>query len=546
MARLLLWQPHMNRKLLSTLLPLALAGCAADGDLIEDAPKTGDGKADSSAIATFLDFEWDGELVTDNAYSKEQTIRDQLLYTIGHLNGDNSVGRLDRLALSNVQSASVDGGLTRITYHGKMPVAWGSKTNLPTSYQLTLPKNVSYAGTEAFTSKYKQSCVDFGAHDVDSGSMWYYFRPGASGCSLDAADVVKHDVKVTKSASNTTGFYPEYDKVWEDGVLNVVAVFGKYEDGATTSDDAGIAAYNEFVGAIGSALERYNLVTTPATVPDEPGVGTPDITFDATLPDGKKVQVVALLVDNVRTTDPGFTSRYEQLSTRADLIAYNGHAGLGQNVRALARRGKWVTGQYVIVFMNGCDTYAYVDGSLAQARARVNPDDPAGTKYMEFVTNAMPAFFASDSDATMAMIRGLLSYDKPRTYEQIFRDIDSHQVVLVTGEEDNTYRPAAGPAALLDEHASVSKGEMLSFSIDVSPGTYLVALSDDLAAPGGDADLYVKLGAAPTLSSYDCRPYDSGNNETCTVKVSAPAKLFASVNGYARGETHFVLRAERQ
>lgn len=32
----------------------------------------------------------------------------------------------------------------------------------------------------------------------------------------------------------------------------------------------------------------------------------------------------------------------------------------------------------------------------------------------------------------------------------------------------------------------------------------------------GDADLYVKFGSAPTDSSYDCRPYKNGNEETCT------------------------------
>jgi serine protease len=32
----------------------------------------------------------------------------------------------------------------------------------------------------------------------------------------------------------------------------------------------------------------------------------------------------------------------------------------------------------------------------------------------------------------------------------------------------------------------------------------------------GDADLYVKFGGVPTTSSYDCRPYATGNNETCT------------------------------
>lgn len=541
----------MNRKLLSALLSMAIAGCAAPGDETLDLDDLGgphpssDGKSDASAVAAFLDFEWDGELVTDAAWSKEQTIRDQLLYTIGHLNGNNSVGRLDRLTLTNVQSQTVD-GKTKITYHARMPVAWGSKTNLPTSYRFTLPRDVSSAGTEAFTARYHTSCVDLGAHDVDAGSMWYYYRPRSGGCRLDAADVVSFDARVTRSTSNTTGKYPEYDKVWEDGALKVVAVFGKYEDGATTASDAGIAAYNDFVRSAGAALRPYNLVTTPAALPATPGVATPDVSFAATLADGKKVEIVALLVDNVASTDARFNARYEALSSRADVIAYNGHAGLGQNVRALARKGKWVAGQYVIVFMNGCDTYAYVDGSLAQTRAAVNADDPTGTKYMEFVTNAMPAFFSNMSGSTMAIVRGLMGHDRPRTYEQMFKEISSSQVILVSGEEDNRYVPATGPAALLSENASVERGEMLSFAVDVAPGTYLVALTEDAAHKGGDSDLYVKVGAAPTLSSYDCRPYEDGNNETCKVTVTRATKLYASVHGYSAGETWFVLRATKQ
>ena len=46
--------------------------------------------------------------------------------------------------------------------------------------------------------------------------------------------------------------------------------------------------------------------------------------------------------------------------------------------------------------------------------------------------------------ATMALVRGLMGYDAPRTYEQIFADIDSSQVVLVSGEQDNTFTPGGG------------------------------------------------------------------------------------------------------
>ena len=33
----------------------------------------------------------------------------------------------------------------------------------------------------------------------------------------------------------------------------------------------------------------------------------------------------------------------------------------------------------------------------------------------------------------------------------------------------------------------------------------------------GDADLYVRIGSAPTTTSYNCRPYTTGNAETCTI-----------------------------
>src|SRR5205814_10476844 len=106
-----------------------------------------------------------------------QIEQDQLLYTVGHLDGSHAVGRLDKVTLTNLQTSAVTGGKTRIRYHAQLPVAWGAKSNLPTSYAFKLPRDVSDAALETFTSKYKASCVDAGAHDVDSGSMWYYYRP---------------------------------------------------------------------------------------------------------------------------------------------------------------------------------------------------------------------------------------------------------------------------------------------------------------------------------------------------------------------------------
>jgi hypothetical protein len=201
--------------------------------------------------------------------------------------------------------------------------------------------------------------------------------------------------------------------------------------------------------------------------------------------------------------------------------------------------------------MNGCDTFAYVDGSLAQKRAPLNPDDNAdGSKYMDIVTNAMPSYFHSNARASTALVKGLLSIQTPKTYEQIFAELDTQQVVLVTGEEDNVYAPGmplgSGGGTTggysRDEQGSVNKDQALDYETPVLPaGKYTVSIAHDPAAPTGDADLYVKVGSAPTLSSYDCRPYIGGSAETCTVTLVAPSKIFAKVIGYANQANRFRL-----
>ncbi len=539
-------------KVLSSLLAvslgasLGLSACVDEADLYEgETVKSEDGKADSSAVAVFLDAEWDGKLITDSSFNDLSTIQSQLFYTVGHLNGSNAVGRIDKAQISNIVKTTV-GGRTQITYRAKLLVAWGNRTSVPSTYQLSLPLDISASGQNTFATKYGTTCVDGSAHDVDAGTMFYYYRPRAFGCSITPSDLYTTTVTFSPSPVQTTGRFPEYDKIWEDNALNVVAIFGKNEDGAT-SGDVGIDAYNRFVAAMKSELANRGLTTIPASVPSNPGVAAPDIELHATLPGGKTIKVVALLTDNVRVglSQTAFRTRYENLSTRADYIVYNGHAGLGTNVRAMAAAGRWVQGQYVVVQLNGCDTFAYIDDALNRAHKAVNPDDTTGSKYIDLVNNAMPAFFHELSNTTMAMFRGLVAHESPKTFEQIFAPIDRAQVVLVSGEQDNTFTPGGGgnpqPWAGMNETASVARNAQRSWSTPIlAPGTYEFAMTGTQ-----DADLYVRIGSAPTTGTYDCRPFKSGSNETCSVTLSAPAKIFTMVRGFSSAVSNVTVRGRK-
>ncbi len=58
----------------------------------------------------------------------------------------------------------------------------------------------------------------------------------------------------------------------------------------------------------------------------------------------------------------------------------------------------------------------------------------------------------------------------------------------------------------------------------------------------GDPDMYVKFGSEPTTASYDCRPYETGPAETCTLTVPAGAtQAFLSVAGFGTTASDFKL-----
>ncbi len=59
------------------------------------------------------------------------------------------------------------------------------------------------------------------------------------------------------------------------------------------------------------------------------------------------------------------------------------------------------------------------------------------------------------------------------------------------------------------------------------------ALKFQISGGTGDADMYVRFGAAPTLTTYDCRPYVNGNAETCNIATAQVGTYYVMLNGYS-------------
>jgi len=90
---------------------------------------------------------------------------------------------------------------------------------------------------------------------------------------------------------------------------------------------------------------------------------------------------------------------------------------------------------------------------------------------------------------------------------------------------------SGGGAALNESNLSGSAGSNTYFTLDVPSGASNLVFN--MSGGTGDADLYVRFGAQPTSSTYDCRPYQSGNSESCTITTIQTGTYHIMLNAYS-------------
>lgn len=366
-------------------------------------------------------------------------IREQLLYFVGPLNGYNAGADIGNAKITLI-AATEGRPNSKVGYEAEFLVAWPRGVTVPGTFRNTIPVKADAAGKKKFFDAYGARCQS-GEEPADAGSFFYYYRPEKQGCSIlqsfDSRIAMLAKLTLTAHSGATTGKSPEYQKIWEDGRFVMTLVVGTYKDGSTSPSDVGIQNYNQVYKSLRAYFGNPTSINVPLGPQSNPGAQYPDVemTFQ---PDGaREVNINLLLIQKsqLQHPSPTFLARIQQRTEMSDVFTYNGHSGLGANIRALAKIGKYTEGLYQIFFVNGCDTLTYVDGTLAAAHGAVNPGyEPS--KHLDLITNAMPSQFSDFTQNAMALSRAI--WESKATYRQILAGFASFQKAIVSGEEDNS------------------------------------------------------------------------------------------------------------
>lgn len=78
---------------------------------------------------------------------------------------------------------------------------------------------------------------------------------------------------------------------------------------------------------------------------------------------------------------------------------------------------------------------------------------------------------------------------------------------------------------------SAATGASLNYTMVVPAGASNLTFTT--SGGTGDMDLYVKSGSAPTDTVYDCRPYKTGNAETCTFATPTAGTYYVRLKAYS-------------
>ncbi|WP_319004914.1 S8 family peptidase [Microbulbifer aggregans] len=117
------------------------------------------------------------------------------------------------------------------------------------------------------------------------------------------------------------------------------------------------------------------------------------------------------------------------------------------------------------------------------------------------------------------------------TYHVMLRAYSSFSGVSLVGSFDEGGSGGGGATGWTESNLSGNSGAWQHFTLDVNSG--MSSLEVLMSGGSGDGDLYLRYGSQPTTSSYDCRPYRYGNNESCSISNPQSGTWYISIRGYS-------------
>lgn len=334
---------------------------------------------------------------------------------------------------------------------------WMIASEVSESRLLELPLPYS---AESIRSTNWKTCTDQSDNDHSTWSfLWYYWDPSRPGCEhQEKIDYQLVQIQIGSETKQTQLSFPEYKNMirMENGVptLAMTFAFGYVKDIANPNpfkdSDFGMREFQKFYRIAKSQLLSLGL--------EEHSIRQSDITEGSTVIGSQfvglksgtqlKVSIVAAAgVDQMDIFSHSYAKKHE------GFFAWFGHSRVGSGFDADILEQKLIlypdefstSREYQLIYWAGCNSYSYYTLPFFELKSQLNPEqDPQGTRKLDLISNALPSLFAFNAANAQILLKALLNWDSPTSYQAIVDEIENHArswnypvIVNVLGDEDN-------------------------------------------------------------------------------------------------------------
>jgi Zn-dependent metalloprotease len=161
---------------------------------------------------------------------------------------------------------------------------------------------------------------------------------------------------------------------------------------------------------------------------------------------------------------------------------------------------------------------------------------PRGKSTVAVTGLGMQAAGAIFYKANADLMTASTTFAQAKTYTESAASTLGYSVASVTQAWNAVGVGVTVPSTALTNNVATTgisgaTGSQKFYYLDV-PASKAVTFT--LSGGTGDADMYVKFGAQPTTATYDCRPFLTGNAETCSMAAKTTAgRYHVMLNAYS-------------
>ena len=338
----------------------------------------------------------------------------------------------------------------------------------------------------AVYSEAGDSCAEYNSHiSLGQSVYWYLWDPEKSGCRAQLQDMT---VTVAQVLPGNPPSYPEYDRLWADGKLDVVVLFGKLDDGSNIREDYNwdnadsfVRWLNEagFAEQTGAPLGR-RFTKTAGSLSEVVDVYYPDLFHDL--------------------NDFSRMSNFQKAVSEHEVVVYLGHSTLGSGV---AYEQAQYPSTYQIFLIGGCLGYEYYVRPVLAGKG--------GWENVDAVSSIVENYYSELNGVTGALLAKLFwgfEHEGKADWQEIMTSVNSelgHSHFGVSGARGNCFTPQGSQCGSSHRYESTSSAAIpdndpngLMSTLDVPDSLVIGSLSVELDIThtyAGDLEIILSHGS---------------------------------------------------